>query len=75
MPRPVRAWMGEEFGKDGLSAAEASQVLEDDILLFRFIMVYVIAEEIRKMEGRKEKTMLGLEQPAEAPYCPEAVCL
>ena len=75
MPRPVRAWMGEEFGKEGLSAAEASQVLEDDILLFRFIMVHVIAEEIRKMEGRKEKTMLGLEQPAEALYCPEAVCL
>ena len=51
MPRPVRAWKGEEFGKKDLTVAEANQVLEDDILLCRFIMVYVVAEEVRKMKG------------------------
>eukprot|EP00435_Cladocopium_sp_Y103_P041836 s2179_g11.t1 len=75
MPRPVRSWQGEEFGKGDLTPHEAGQVLGDDILLFRFIMVYIVAEEVRKMRGGEEKVWLGLEQPSEAPYCPEAVCL
>ena len=64
MPRPVRCWDGGEFGMEGLSSFERQMVEEDDILMFRAWMVWIIAEEMRKAEGKEEMTKFGMEQPA-----------
>ena len=64
MPRPLRAWHGEEFGKFGLTSQEKNAVLEDDTLLFRFLLIFVVSEEVRKALRRTQKVSFGMEQPA-----------
>ena len=64
LPRPVRAWGGEEFGLADLKPKEKDQVEEDDILMFRSWMIWILAEETRKAEGKTEPVSFGLEQPA-----------
>eukprot|EP00435_Cladocopium_sp_Y103_P007943 s2934_g2.t1 len=39
MPRPLRALNGQEFGLEDLSAAEKDLVLQDDILMLRFLLL------------------------------------
>ena len=76
-PRPVRAWQGEEFGKKDNNEQEQKQVLEDDVLMWRMILLFVVADEANKAKegGSKEekKVWFGLEQPAFPDYMPEVV--
>eukprot|EP00435_Cladocopium_sp_Y103_P038530 s827_g10.t1 len=65
LPRPIRAWNGQEFGVYDLKPWEDAQVYEDDVLMFRLWMVWIIAEEVRKMHGEVERPAFGMEQPAE----------
>ena len=37
---------------------------DDDILMFRGWMIWIIAEEIRKAGGQREEIFFGMEQPA-----------
>ena len=64
MPRPLREWGGGEFGKEDLKKAERDQVEEDDVLMFRAWTVWILAEEVRKLEGKREQVGFGMEQPA-----------
>ena len=75
-PRPLRAWGGEEFGKRDLTPSEAHLVWEDDVLLWRMMMIYIVAEEVNKVEpGKKKMIGFGIEQPAYPEYMPEVVSL
>ena len=47
-PRPVTAWEGEEHGLADLNPAEKAQVEEDDILMWRFIFLWMIATYLRQ---------------------------
>ena len=71
MPRPLRALGGEEFGSSDLSLQEKQSVLEDDILLFRFILLYIISEEVRNALGKDQHVFFGMEQPAPPEHKPE----
>ena len=53
MPRPVRRWNGEEFGLEDLTQFERDQVFLDDVLMMRFLMLYVVSEEVRSQCGRE----------------------
>ena len=72
MPRPIRAW-GQEFGLKELSDSEREALEMDDILMFRSLMVYIVAEELRKMEGLEEEVGFGMEQPTEPDYNEDVV--
>ena len=50
-PRPVRAWGGEEFGKKDLTSAEKRMVWEDDVLLWRMVMLFVGGSKVRQRCG------------------------
>ena len=74
-PRPVRSWE-EPWGKPTNTAEEQKKVVEDDVLLWRGLMLYIVQEEIRRAVGKGEesKTKLALEQPADpSHYVPEVV--
>ena len=80
-PRPVRAWGGEEFGRRDLSSSEAKQVWEDDVLMWRMILLYVVAEHVGraneedKKGGEEPVVWFGMEQPANPTYKPEVVSI
>ena len=61
-PRPLRTWGKGEFGKENLTKAESHMVWEDDVLLWRMVMLYIIAEEVNKLEEEKKKIGFGIEQ-------------
>ena len=66
-PRPVRT-LEKKWGLDDLDPQEEKIVVEDDILLFRFILLYVLADLKAKAEVKVEREgNVGflLEQPAE----------
>lgn len=50
-------------------------MLEDDVLMFRFLLLYIAAEEVRKAENKEDPVGLGLEQPAEPKRMPQVVSL
>ena len=75
MPRPLRAWNGEEHGKHDLSPSEREQVIQDDVLLLRFVLLFIISEEVRKSKQEEEQVTLFLEQPADLDKMPEVVTL
>ena len=75
-PRPVRGVEPENwFGFPWLDEEEKKQVFEDDVLLYRMVMLYCVAEEARR--GRKvtttarSKVAFLLEQPEAPWYVPE----
>ena len=73
-PRPVRT-VEERWGMKNLDKEEERIVFEDDVLLFRFILLYVLADLKSKSEDQEEKGRVGflIEQPAEPknePRCP-----
>lgn len=43
---------------------EKQAVLEDDTLLCRFLLLYVVSEEVRKAMGKSQHVFFGMEQPA-----------
>ena len=75
-PRPLRTWK-EPWGKRGLEKFEEDKVREDDVMLWRGIFLFIVAEEVRKAtedKERRKKTKIGLEQPADpSSYMPEVV--
>ena len=75
MPRPLRAWNGEEYGIKDPSHAERDQVFQDDVLMFRFLLLYVISEEVRQANREAVPTSLLLEQPADLAHMPEVVTI
>ena len=75
MPRPLRSWDGGEFGIEGLSSFEKAQVNVDDTLLFRFLLLYIVSETVRRASGLDIPTTLLLEHPAPPDHKPEVVSL
>ena len=75
-PKPLRTWE-EPWGKKDLEKVEEDKVREDDVMLWRGIFLFVVAEEIRKAtEGKeeRERMRIGIEQPADPKdYMPEVV--
>ena len=75
-PRPIRSWK-EPWGKSDLTQDEKKVVREDDTLMWRSLMVYMVSFEMRKLlPGRSGncEVKLGLEQPADpSHYMPEVV--
>ena len=73
-PRPVREWGGQEHGLSDLSAAEKQQVLDDDVLLWRFLFLWMVATYLREARQVQQKVGLLLEQPASPrKYMPQCV--
>ena len=71
-PRPVRSWE-EPWGTSQLTEEELNMCLEDDIMMWRQIFLYLVAEMSRKLqeavanEGSKERShevLFLLEQPS-----------
>ena len=50
-PRPVRNWGGGEFGSKHLTHQERQQVIEDDLLLWRMIFIYMVATFAARARG------------------------
>ena len=73
MPRPLRGWNGAEWGLEGLSSLEKSQVQGDDVLMLRFLVLFVVSETVRRANGTDQPTTLILEQPAPPEDKPEVV--
>ena len=75
-PRPVRGVTPEDwFGLPGLDEEEKKQVWEDDVLLYRMIMIFCVAEAARREKSRKGSTRARvtflLERPEAPDYMPE----
>ena len=82
-PGPSRT-VDHPFGLGNLSPDERQKVFEDDVMLYRMIMVYIVADMGRKalrglqdehqdgsrLPRRKGKTRFLLEQPAEPEHQP-----
>ena len=72
--RPVRAWKGEEHGLADLTPAERTQAEEDDILMWRFIFLWMIATYLRQARQVQKPVGFLLEQPASPKnYMPQCV--
>ena len=56
-----------------MSPFEKSQVFTDDVLMLGFVLLYIISEEIRKVNGSEIPVTLFLEQPADLARMPEVV--
>ena len=73
-PRPVRNWGGGEFGSKHLTHQERQQVIEDDLLLWRMIFMYMVATFAARARGELQDPLFSLEQPASPKqYMPEVV--
>ena len=73
-PRPVRNWGGGEFGSKHLTHQERQQVIEDDLLLWRMIFIYMVATFAARARGELQDPLFSLEQPASPKqYMPEVV--
>lgn len=75
-PRPVRAWGGMEFGRDDLTPAEKQLVIDDDVLLWRMIYLYMVSRHVRQAKRIPSEVHFTLEQPASPRrYMPAVVSL
>ena len=75
-PPPVRSWEGGEFGTGGISAEETAKVQHDDEMMWKMILLYLVAKASRKALRRKANELevgLLIEQPAAPDYKPEVV--
>lgn len=73
-PKPLRSW-NEPWGMDAIPEKEKIKVQEDDLMMWRGLFLYIVAEEMRSatmVEGCPE-VKLGLEQPAAPEHKPEVV--
>ena len=81
-PRPVRSWE-EPWGTSQLNEEELNMCLEDDIMMWRQIFLYLVAEMSRKLQEasanessrvRNHEVLFLLEQPSDpVDYKPECV--
>lgn len=76
-PCLVRSWGDGEFGKPGISPDEQAKVDYDDELMWKMIVIYLIAKASRKAfyGGGLSEVGFLLEQPAAPEYRPEVVSL
>ena len=73
-PRPVRDWQGGEWGSTHITEEEKKKVREDDVLMWRALMVLLVSIHVRRAQGEKGKEVKFLiEQPAEPEDLPEVV--
>ena len=73
-PRPIRAWHGGEHGLSDLSPAEQRRLDEDDVLMWRFIFLWMVATYVRQAQEVQKPAGFLLEQPASPRrYMPECV--
>jgi len=63
--RPVRSWGGEEFGKRDLSKDEKALVKEDDTLMMRMVVLFLVSNYVKKARGSTQEPWFLLEQPAD----------
>ena len=66
-PRPVRCWGGGEFGRCDLSQSEKTMVLEDDTMMMRMVVLFLVSSYVKKAKGATHHPWFLLEQPAD-PY-------
>ena len=73
-PKPLRSW-SEPWGMEGIPEAEKEKVWQDDLMMWRGLFLYIVAEEMRKAMSDDEdwKVRLGVEQPAVPEHKPEVV--
>ena len=75
-PPPSRSWDGEEFGKRNSSAGEQQKVDEDDEMMWKMILIYLVAKFSRRIDapdGGDRHVYFLLEQPAPPYYKKEVV--
>ena len=53
-----RSWEGGEWGIQGGSDTEKKKCWEDDVMMFRSWMLFLVAQECRKAEGKQEGDQL-----------------
>lgn len=61
-PRPLREWGGEEFGRRDLRKDEKTKVWQDDVMLFRTLLLYVLAVHVEKTTVDEEDREEGIER-------------
>ena len=75
-PRPVRDWEGGEWGSERNTLEEDQKVFEDDVMMWRAILLGLLAIHVRRTQvGQAEDVKFLLEQPAEPTEFPEVVSL
>ena len=73
-PRPIRCWDGGEFGAPWITSKEEAMLREDDVLMWRMLFLFMVAEYTRRAQMKVDPVHLVLEQPASPKsYEPEAV--
>lgn len=73
-PRPVRSWEGGEWGSSHITPEERKKVEEDDVLMWRAIMLTIVATHVRRAQRPKGPDVRFLvEQPAPPEDYPEVV--
>ena len=73
-PRPIRRWGGEEFGIHDATEDEKQKLHEDDILMWRFWFLYMVAVYMRRARKVEAEVTVSLEQPATLKeFMPEVV--
>ena len=73
-PRPVRRWGGEEFGIKEATSQEKDMLLEDDVLLFRAIVLFLVCTYVRRAKGISDPTRFLMERPSSPKaYAPQTV--
>ena len=73
LPGPVREWNGGEWGKKGIGEREEKKCHEDDVMLFRGLMLYMVAQEIRKASRHTKDIDLVFEHPSTPANMPQVV--
>ncbi len=74
LPGPARSWEGGEWGIPGGSEVE-KKCWEDDVMMFRSWMLFLVAQECRKAEGKLERINFLLEHPSPPEDMPEVVSI
>ena len=73
LPGPVRAWKGGEWGLEGLSSNEMEKCHNDDLMILRMNMIYIVAEEVRRATKKSRPVAYLMEHPAAPMDLPEVV--
>ena len=76
-PGPARSWEdGQQWGRRDLTSEERRKCFDDDLMMLRMIMIYLVAEETRKAGGAindQDRTGFLLEHPSAPEDHPEVV--
>ena len=75
LPGPARSWEKGEWGIPGGSEIEKKKCWEDDVMMFRSWMLFLVAQECRKAEGKIERVNFLLEHPSPPEDMPEVVSI